>query len=317
MIEDDKIETSGTSGGYQTQSPAKGIVWMIVAAVFFSISVGLVRYLSGTIDAFEQTFWRQFMGAVILLPFVLRRGLKGFKTHQIKTNLIRNVAGYLGISLSFYSITLIPMADSQALQFTLPMFTVVFAVFILSEKVGLHRWIAIGIGFLGALVILRPGFVEINLGMIVALAAAASFGISDTLVRKLSRTDGTLLIVFYSFALQVPIALAVASFNWVTPSLTDWPWLIALGIASFAAQWALSRSFVLAEASLVSPILFIRLPMVAAIGYFFFGQQPDIWTWVGAAIIFFGAIYSARREALHQRERRAAAVSARQSSNGR
>jgi len=274
-----------------------GILWMALAAVFFSISFGLVRHISETIDAFEQTFWRQVIGVIILLPFAWRAGFKGLKTRQLGTNLIRNAVGYVGISMSFYSITLIPMADSVALQFTLPLFTMVFAYLILNEKVGRHRIAATVVGFAGALVILRPGIVEINLGMTVALLAAASFGVSDTLVRRLSRTDGTTLIVFYGFALQIPIALAVSLFNWVTPSLADWPWLIALGLTSFAAQWSLARAFVLAEASLVSPVLFIRLPMVAVIGFFFFAQVPDIWTGVGAVIIFAATYYSARREA--------------------
>ena len=274
---------------------------MVVAAIFFSIAVGLVRHISATIDAFEQTFWRQVIGAIILLPYAWRLGFKGLKTRQLGTNLIRNTAGYVGISFSFLSITLIPMADSLALQFTLPLFTMIFAFLILSERVGRHRIAATVVGFAGALVILRPGIVDINLGMTVALLAAASFGVSDTLVRRLSRTDSTTLIVFYGFALQIPIAAAVAAFNWVTPSLTDWPWLIALGLTSFAAQWSLARSVVLAEASLVSPVLFIRLPMVAAIGFFFFAQVPDIWTGVGAVIIFAATYYSARREAkLHR-----------------
>jgi drug/metabolite transporter (DMT)-like permease len=279
------------------QSPIKGILWMAIAAIFFSISVGLVRQISETIDAFGQTFWRQVIGTIILLPYAWRLGFKGLKTRQLGTNLIRNTAGYIGISFSFYSITLIPMADTVALQLTLPLFTMVFAIIILGERVGHHRLIATMIGIAGALVILRPGLVEISLGMMIALIASASFGISDTLVRRLSRTDTTTLIVFYGFALQIPIAAFVAAFNWVTPSLSDWPWLIALGLVSFAAQWSLAHSFVLAEASLVSPVLFLRLPMVAAIGLFFFAEVPDIWTGIGAVIIFAATYYSARREA--------------------
>jgi len=291
---------------YHKQSPIKGILWMAVAAVFFSVSVGLVRQISDTIDAFGQTFWRQLIGTVILLPYAWKIGLQGLKTYQLGTHLIRNIAGYIGISMSFFSVTLIPMAESVALLFTLPFFTMIFAVILLGERVARHRLAAAIIGFCGALVILRPGFNEINLGVMVALLAAAGFGVSDTLVRRLSRTDSTTLIVFYGFALQVPIAAIVAAFNWVTPSLTDWPWLLALGFTSFAAQWSLAHSFVLAEASLVSPVLFLRLPMVAAIGFFFFAQVPDLWIWVGAIIIFLATYYSAQRESRLYRARRKA-----------
>jgi len=288
-------------GAYQKQAPLHGVLWMVVAAVFFAVSAGLVRHISLNINAFEQAFWRQFLGLLIILPFVWRNGLIGLRTRQLKTNLMRNLAGYTGISLYFYSVTLIPLAESLALQFTLPLFTIVFAMIILSEKVGAHRWTATIIGFLGALVILRPGMIAIQLGAVVALASAACLAMSDTLVRRLSRTDTTLSIVFYSYLLQVPVAFAVALPEWVTPTAADWPWLIALGGCSFIAQWGLSRAFVLAEASLVSPILFLRLPIVAAIGYIFFSQVPDVWTWVGAVIICGSAYYAARREALHRR----------------
>ena len=291
----------GAQGGYQAQAPIKGVLWMTVAAFFFAVSVGLVRYISDTIDAFEQTFWRQFIGMLMILPFVWRSGLRGFRTRQVGTNLLRSLVGYAGISLSFYSVTLIPLAESLALQFTLPLFTIVFAMLVLGERVGAHRWAATATGFFGALVILRPGFAEISFGMVVALGAAAFLGMSDTLVRRLSRTDATTVIVFYAYALQVPVAFAVALQNWVTPSLADWPWLIALGVCSFVAQWGLSRAFILAEASLVSPVLFLRLPIVAAIGYVFFAEVPDVWTWAGAAIIFASTYYAARREAMNRR----------------
>lgn len=294
--------------GYQAQAPLKGVLWMVLAAFFFAVSVGLVRYISLRIDAFEQTFWRQFIGFVIILPIVLRHGLPGLRTRQLGTHLVRNLMGYIGIALSFYSVTLIPLADSLALQFTLPLFTIVFAMIILSERVGVHRLAATAAGFVGALVILRPGFAEIRFGMIVALGAAAFLAISDTLVRRLSRAEPTTLIVFYSYALQVPIAFAVALFHWVTPARADWPWLIALGLCSFIASWSLSRAFILAEASLVSPVLFLRLPIVSAIGYVFFAQVPDVWAWIGAVVIFASTTYAARREALHHRRLRAAAA---------
>ena len=292
---------AGAQPGAPAQSPLAGVLWMVVAAVFFAVSVGLVRHISETINAFEQTFWRQFIGLILILPFLLRSGLPAFRTRQIKTNLLRALVGYAGISLAFYSVTLIPLADALALQFTLPLFTIVFAMVILGEHVGLHRWAATVIGFAGALVILRPGYAEVSFGMIVALGSAAFLGLSDTLVRQLARTDAAATILFYTFALQVPIAFAVALYDWVTPTAADWPWLIALGLCSFIAQWGLSRAFVLAEASLVSPVLFLRLPVVAAIGYVFFAQVPDVWTWVGALIIFASTWYAAHRETLHRR----------------
>ena len=178
-------------GGYQAQAPMKGVAWMAVAAVFFAVSVGLVRQISGTIDAFEQTFLRQFIGLLLILPMVWRGGFAAFRTRQIGTHFLRSLVGYVGIALSFYSVTLIPLAESLALQFTLPLFTIVFAMLVLGERVGAHRWAATATGFLGALVILRPGFAEVTFGVMVALGAAAFLARSDTFVRRLSHSDAT------------------------------------------------------------------------------------------------------------------------------
>ena len=180
----------------------------------------------------------------------------------------------------------------------MPIFAILFAVMILKEQVGSHRWVAMALGFVGVLVVLRPGFQEINLGMLAALGAAACFGLSDVLLRKLSRTDMTLSIVFYSFAFQLPFSLPLALTNWVMPTPTQLLWLAAMGAMSFGAQWSLSRAYILADASVVSPVLFIRLPMVSVIGFVFFGQVSDIWIWIGAVIIFGSTYYAARREAI-------------------
>lgn len=273
---------------------------MAAAAVFFAVSFAIVRQISDTsgIGAFEQTFFRQLIGMIIMLPFVLRLGRAGFITRQPVTSIVRNVAGYGGNALSFLGITLIPMADAMALQSTHPFFIILFAYFLLSERPGPHRWMAVAFGFIGALVILRPGLGVMTSAMAVPICAAASFAVSDTLCRRLGRTDGTASIVFYSFALQLPFAFPVALLNWVTPSGSDWLWLLAMGVVSFGAQWSLSKSFLLAEASLVSPVLYLRLPLVAVMGFFWFGQESSIWTWIGAAIIFGAAYYAGRREKL-------------------
>lgn len=278
------------------QSPIIGVLWMVAAAAFFAVTFGLVRHLSDSIDVLQQVFLRQVIGALIMLPFVLRHGRAGFKTHMPVITIVRNTIGYVAITFSFLSLTLIPLADSTVLHSTLPFFTMIFAFILLRERPRAHRWIATALGFLGAVVILRPGIIEVSLGMTLALAAAAAFSLSDTLCRKLSQTDSTTSIVFYSLAVAVPLALPLAIVNWTTPSTIDWLWIIAMALASFGAQWCLSMAYGKAEAGLVSPVLFLRLPMVAVIGFIFFDQTTDLWTWIGAAIIFAASYYMARRE---------------------
>jgi drug/metabolite transporter (DMT)-like permease len=276
----------------------KGILWMASAALFFSLAFVIVRHLSATanIGAFEQTFFRHVTGIMILLPFIIRRGLISLKTQQVGLNIIRNFAGNAGMSLSFLSMTLIPLGEAVTLHFSLPLFVILFAILILRERVGLHRWVAMFVGFLGVAIALRPGFGDIHPGMLAAIGAAATYGLSDVLLRKLSHTDMTLSIVFYGFALQLPFSLPLAINEWVTPSGAEWAWLFFMGGLAFLAQWSLSRAYIVADASLVSTVMFIRLPIIAVLGFMFFGEVTDLWTWVGAAVIFVGTYYMARRE---------------------
>ena len=269
---------------------------MASAAIFFSLTFVIVRYLSNSIGAFEQTFFRHVVGILILLPFIIQRGLISLRTHQIGVNIVRNFAGNAGMSLSFLSMTLIPLGEAVTLNFSLPFFVIIFAILILREEVGLHRWVAMMMGFAGVGIAIQPGFQSVHPGMIAAIGAAAAYGLSDVLLRKLSQTDMTLSIVFYGFAIQLPFSLPLAINEWVTPKGVEWGWLILMGCLAFSAQWCLSRAYIVADASLVSTVMFIRLPIISVLGYLFFNEVTDVWTWLGAAVIFLSTIYAIRCE---------------------
>jgi len=191
---------------------------------------------------------------------------------------------------------LINVADSVALQFTLPIFTMFCAVWLLKEKIYSHRIIATMIGFGGVLIIVRPGFSEINFGIFLAIASAATHAVSDIYARYLARYDKLKIIMVYNFVFTIPFALIPAIIWWQPVSFDIFPYLICFGIAGISAQFCLTRSFSLAEASLVSPILFFRLPLVAVIALLAFDQKSEIWTWVGAAVIILATTWMARQE---------------------
>ncbi|NQU72166.1 MAG: DMT family transporter [Rhodospirillales bacterium] len=270
---------------------------MIAAAIAFSVTITMVRYLSAKFTTFEIVFFRQVFGVSIMLPWLIRAGIGILKTGQIKVYLTRAVLTYCAMFAAYYSITLITIADSIALQFTLPFFTIIFAMAILGEKVRTHRWIATLIGFIGAMIIIRPGFADINAGMLIALSAAALFGGADTCTRFLSGKDKVNVVVFYGFVLQLPIAAVPAAMTWVTPELADMGYILTFVIVAVGAQFCITQSFSNAEASLVSPVLFVRLPFVAVLGFLCFGELPGTWTWVGAAILFASTFWSTRRDA--------------------
>jgi drug/metabolite transporter (DMT)-like permease len=281
----------------QRSDSLRGILWMTQAALWFAISIALVRYLSDYMSVLQITFLRQVLGALTMLPLVMKSGIGPFRTQQPWTHFGRGAFSYLGMLLSYFSVTLISLADSNALQFTLPFFTFLYAMWLLNERISIHRWVAMAAGFIGVLVIVRPGFAQVNVGAFVAIAAAASYGLSDVMTRLLSRDDRTNLIMFYTFAMPIPLALVLAVFNWTWPDWWVWAVILVFSMASTLASYALTRAFSVAETSVVSPVLYLRLPMVAVLGWYFFGQPTDIWTWIGSVIIF-GATYGlARREA--------------------
>lgn len=283
----------------------RGMLWMLGAALFFSASVGFVRYLSDVMSTFEIVFARQLMGFLFMLPWLFRNGLAVAYTRRPFLQCARAVLSYLGMLTSYYSFTLMSMADAVALQFTTPLFTTLLAILFLKEIVGFHRWAAIFFGFVGVLIIVRPGFAEVGLGIPIALAAAAFYAGSNVTNRALSRTDSTAVILFYGFALQIPLAAIPAAATWVTPGWEELLPLLGFGVVAITAQWCLTRALATADASLVEPVMFVRLPFVTAIGYFLFAQIPDAWTWVGAAVIFVSTYVLARREAADVRRKAA------------
>ncbi len=216
---------------------------------------------------------------------------------------MRALAGFLGMVTGYYSLSLINIADSTALQFTLPFFTMFCAILLLGEKLQSHRVIATIIGFAGVLIIVRPGFAIFNVGVALALAAPAFYAMSDTMSRWVARDDPFLSIMMWNFLFMIPLALVPSVIWWVTPPIDLWWKLLGFCIAGLGAQFCLTRSFGLAEASLVSPILFLRLPLLAVVAYFAFGQTTSVWTWVGAGVIFVATTWMARVETRKRSDR--------------
>ncbi len=290
--------TSSASPSKDQHFPIPGILWMCGATLFFSISLTLVKSLQDYgLSVFQAVLFRQVLGMLIFLPTVLFSGeVKQLKTVVPLKHAGRAAFGFLGMCTGYYSLMLINVADSVALQFTLPVFTMFCAVWILGEKIYTHRIIATLIGFCGVLIIVRPGFTEINVGIVFAIASAATHAVSDTYARFLARYDQIKIIMTYNFVFTIPIALIPALVWWNPIPIDIWPYLISFGIAGISAQFCLTRSFSLADASLVSPILFLRLPLVAIIALFAFGQTTEIWTWTGAAVIILATTWMTKKE---------------------
>lgn len=270
--------------------PVAGALWMIGAAASLTAMAVFVRLLTPQVHVLEQIFLRNVITLCLVLPWLLRAGLGVFRTTRLGGHALRNLFLYGGNVAWFFGVTLVPLADLSALQFTMPLFTIVMAALILGERVGVHRWTATAIGFAGALVIIRPGVIPVEVGAFVVLAAAFLYSCAFIVTKRLSSTETGTVVVFYMSLTITLYSFVPAMVVWQTPSWSDVPALLGLGVAGYTTHFCVTRSMAAADASYVVPFDFLRLPLSTAMGFALFAEPLNPWTW-GGAVVIFGAVY--------------------------
>jgi drug/metabolite transporter (DMT)-like permease len=278
---------------------------MTAAAFFFALMNTLVRIATDTLPPLEVAFFRNLFAVASMLPWILSSGFPGLTTRHLRLHLLRSLVGVIAMGFWFTSLAYVPLADAVALNFTMPLFIVAGAALILGETVGLRRWSATAIGFLGMLVILRPGIAEVSLVMLLPIAAAFFMAASVLLLKYMSATVRAGTAVLYLNLLMTPLSLLPAALVWVWPRWEDLVVLAALGLLAMLAHLALARSLAVADASAIMPFDYARLPFIALFAFVLFGEVAEVWTWVGAAIIAGSAFYIARRESVLARKKAA------------
>ncbi len=271
-------------------------LWMILAGIGMALISGIIKHLSATLPPLEIVFFRNFFGLIALAPWFWQNGIEGLRTKRVGLLSARAAAGLISTTCWFLALAVIPLADATALTFTAPLFATFGAVFFLSEVVHLRRWVATLIGFAGAMVVLRPGFQEFRPESFYVILAAASLAFSSIVIKKLTTTESPTKCVAWAHLLMTPVSLVPALFVWEWPLGTTWLWLIGLGGLTALAHLSLTRAIGMSDVSAVMPYDFLRLPFAALVGYFAFSHIPDLWTWIGAGIIFLSAFYITRRE---------------------
>jgi len=279
-------------------SATQGALWMMTAAFAFAILIGLIRYIAEeyAIHPFQIAFFRNFFGLLVMLPWLFRAGFRVLHTQRIGLHMMRSLVGLVAMLTWFTAITWMPLAEAVALSFTVPLFATAAAPFFLGESVGWRRWSATLVGFLGAMLLLRPGNAMLTPAAGLVLFSAAMMAVSVILIKTLSRTETPNVTVTYMLLFLTPLSLVPALFVWKMPLLSELPVLIALGVTATLAHLAMTRAFSATDVTAILPFDYLRLPFVALIGFFAFGQVPDIWTWVGGGVIALAAIYIAERE---------------------
>ena len=275
----------------------RGIVWLSIGAFLFSITDVIVKLLGRKFDPMELALFRYGIGMIILTPIFLKMGLENLKTKKIGLHIIRMLLAMLAQVGIFITVINIPLADATAIFFSKPLFTTIIAVFLVSEIVSKRRWSATAIGFLGVIIMVRPGDGSMNLIALVGVAAALTFSIANVLIRVLSRTEPPNRILFYYHIGGIIVFTGPAIFVWQTPIGIEWVLLISVAVLTTIGMTCFVRAFSIGEANAVGPIEYVRLIYAAIFGYLVFSEIPSLWTGVGAILIIASAIYIARDEA--------------------
>lgn len=286
-------------------APVRGALLMTGTALCFAVMAIFIRLASHQIHAFEIAFFRNLFGLVFMLPWLARgSGLSRLHTGKFGLYVLRALFGIAAMLAFFWSLTAMPMAGAVALSFTAPLFITIGAALILGEVVRARRWTATIIGFLGMLVILRPGVAAVQPAAMAALFAAAAMAGSALTIKVLTRTEPSDAIVTWMVVLMTPLSLPAALWVWETPAPQTWLWLLLIGGFGTLGHMMLTRAMKTADASYVMPFDFTRLPAVAFMAWVLFGEVVDAWTWAGAAVIFAATVYIVHRETrLHIRQK--------------
>jgi len=259
-------------------------------------SFGMARHVSEELHPFEVTFLRSFFGLIFLAPWLFRFGLKSYRTTRLRVHMVRSMFHVCASLAFFFALTIAPFAELTALYFISPVFVTIMAVVFFREIVGLRRWAAVLIGFAGMLIILRPGLAVLEFGSILAVTSAVLGAGSSVITKELSRTESVVTITAYSMTFMSLFLLIPAVFVWEWPSLTVLPWLIMIGVSGGLANFLFTSSLKAAEISVITPLSFLQLIWAATMGFFFFGEVPEIFVWIGGLMIFAATTFLAIRE---------------------
>ncbi len=277
--------------------PLTGILLVCGAMTVVPFMDGIAKYLTGDFSVLQIVWARYFFHFLIMLPILLwRYGPKAFDVPRPGVQILRGGL-LLGSTLFFFAaIATLPLADALALIFISPLVVTALSPLVLKEPVGIRRWSAVGVGFLGAMIIVRPGMGVFSGGALLALAAGGVYGCYLLATRKLSGQAPPLVTLGYTALLGAVALTFVLPFVWITPTLPQLGLMVAMGLIAACGHFMLIKAFEHAEAAVLAPCTYFEIVMMTLVGYFAFGDFPDFWTWIGIAVIVASGLYTSWRE---------------------
>ena len=275
----------------------KAIIFSLLGWMFLPVMDGFAKYLSADLPIMQITWARYFFTVVFTLPimfFFFNKQLVW--SDKPKLQILRGLILLFANICFFYSISVIALAKALTLAFIAPLIVTAFSPLLLGEKVGFKRWTAVVIGFIGSLVVIRPGFLEINLASVSALGTGFLYGFYLIITRKLCTSDNPLLTLLITGMVGAALVSLIIPFYWVKPTINQWSIMAGIGIFACIGHLFLILSLKYADASKLAPLGYTEIIPNVLIGYYFFSEIPDSWTYLGLVIIVLSGLYISRRE---------------------
>jgi drug/metabolite transporter (DMT)-like permease len=280
------------------QSKPRAALWMSGWLVLLLTITIAGREGLRELNVFEVTELRSVLAFCMLLPIIhFNGGLAAMKTARLGVHVTRNLVHYGAQVGWFFALTLIPIGQVVAIEFTMPVWTAILAVSLLGERMTIWKIAAIVLGVIGVLVIVRPATGAVNPGQLIALAAAVGFGISIALVKSLTRTESTLAIIFWMQVIQAAAGFVPTLFVWTWPTMHTWGWIFAIAVCGTLSHFCMARAMLYADATIVVPMDFLRVPLTAMLGWLLYSERLDLLTILGAAMILLGNLLNLKPEA--------------------
>ena len=264
-------------------------LWMMGTLASFSFMAIAARELGGQIDTFQILFFRSLIGLLIVSVIIFAsKDYPLFSTTRIKQHISRNISHFAGQYGWFLGLTLLPLANVFALEFTVPLWTAIIAAIFLKERFTLKKTGSIALGLIAVLIIVKPGSDIFDHASLIVLLAAIFYALAYVASKSLSTTEKPVSILFYMCLIQLPIAFFFSLFNWQNPNIEQWGWLMVVGITALTAHYCIARAMLLADVSTVVTLDFLRLPLIALVGVVFYAEGFQVSIILGGALMLIG-----------------------------
>ena len=272
-------------------------IFLIITSVFFgTVMLSFLKIAQEDVNVYVAGFFRFFLGLVIILPYIIKNKDAVLKTTHLKQHFLRAILGLPAMLIYFSALVLLPIEKLTAISFVVPLIVTILAVFFLGEKIYIYRTLALILGFSGMLVIIRPGFVDISIGVYMVLFSALLWSINIIITKKISKDDSAITILAYQSIFMSLLSFFIVLFFWEMPSIKTFIYLILAAMCGTVLHLTLNHAFKLVDVSMTQPYSFLNLVFASIIGYFVFDEIPDLYTWIGALIIFTGVLIISYRE---------------------